>query len=202
MRSLTLSRLFGRRPLPPEDEGARWPRLDDTTRLDGERLILRWTHASDADDIFVYAGDPAVSPFMDWTPHRRVEESRRFLNGLERSRRAGHEAAFAIVERQTSAVVGICSVVHLRAPGAAEIGYVLRRTAWGHGYMTEAVGLVSAWVFDTLRARELFADVHPDNLASQRVLEKCGFTRLSETFPRTIKGRDLPHYRYRLSPPR
>jgi RimJ/RimL family protein N-acetyltransferase len=135
---------------------------------------------------------------MDWSAHRGIEESRRFLYAIEKARGAGREAAFAVVDRQTDELCGICSLVSQSDSTLAELGYALRRSAWGKGYMTEAVQLVCAWAFANLPLQEIYAEVHPDNRPSQRVLEKSGFSRHPEMVYRVIKGVRFPHYRYRL----
>ena len=58
----------------------------------------------------------------------------------------------------------------------ATTGYVLARDAWGKGYATEALHKVQS-VGHELGVRRLTAQCHPQNLASLRVLEKCGFIR-------------------------
>jgi RimJ/RimL family protein N-acetyltransferase len=58
----------------------------------------------------------------------------------------------------------------------AQTGYVLARDAWGKGYATEALSAMIE-IAQGLRIRRLTALCHPEHRASQRVLEKCGFTR-------------------------
>jgi len=69
--------------------------------------------------------------------------------------------------------------LHLFAgdPGLAEVGYWLRREARGHGAATTAVRLVAAWAFGELGIRRLNLQTAPENLASQRVAGRAGFTR-------------------------
>ena len=59
--------------------------------------------------------------------------------------------------------------------GIYELGFHFRAEHWGKGYAGESGRAVVAHAFDALRARGLFAGHHPDNAASQRVLEKLGF---------------------------
>ena len=198
MRSSSLARLFHRRPRVAGDDGDRWPPLPPDLRLEGADIWLRWPCLSDADAVFAYAGVEEVSAFMDWRPHDSAEESRRFLHLLEQNRNWGREAAFGIIERDSGELVGLCSLIAQRSLTVAEIGYALRLSAWGKGYMTDAVRLISDWAFRSLKLNEIFADVHPDNVASQRVLEKSGFRRQPTLVRRTIKGADSQHYRYLL----
>jgi [ribosomal protein S5]-alanine N-acetyltransferase len=46
----------------------------------------------------------------------------------------------------------------------------------GAGYTTEGLRLLAGYLFDTRRRNRLRLIIHPDNQASRRVAEKCGFT--------------------------
>jgi RimJ/RimL family protein N-acetyltransferase len=63
--------------------------------------------------------------------------------------------------------------------GKREIGYWIAREHWGKGIATEAVSRFLAQVAE----RPLYAGVAKHNLASLRVLEKCGFTIVEEEEP-------------------
>ena len=71
--------------------------------------------------------------------------------------------------------------------GCAEIGYGLAPEYWGKGYATEAVRALIRWAASQNGVRCIEAETDPDNIASQRVLEKCGFVptgALGEEGPR------------------
>jgi RimJ/RimL family protein N-acetyltransferase len=57
------------------------------------------------------------------------------------------------------------------------MGYWLAEHARGRGIATHAVRLLAAWAFDVLRLERLEVMIHPENIASQRVAERCGFQR-------------------------
>jgi len=61
--------------------------------------------------------------------------------------------------------------------GVAEFGYWLGCDYWGRGIATEAAGLLANYAFSVRRLRRLEAHVFTPNVASARVLEKCGFER-------------------------
>ena len=63
---------------------------------------------------------------------------------------------------------------------AVEIGYGVLSACEGQGYATEAVQAMKDWAFSQEGVVFLEAETAPDNAASQRVLEKCGFTRDGE----------------------
>jgi RimJ/RimL family protein N-acetyltransferase len=61
-----------------------------------------------------------------------------------------------------------------KADGRRFVGYWIGRAFWGRGLATEAL----AEVLEIVDARPLYAEVVTTNVASIRVLEKCGFTQV------------------------
>ena len=57
----------------------------------------------------------------------------------------------------------------------AEVGYWLSEKYWGRGIVTEALVLVTKYVFDERNILRLFAVPFADNIGSTRVLEKAGY---------------------------
>lgn len=58
---------------------------------------------------------------------------------------------------------------------AVEIGYGISSEYEGSGYMTEAVKAMTQWAFRQKNVIFVEAETDPENKASQKVLEKCGF---------------------------
>ncbi|MFN8134152.1 MAG: GNAT family protein [Bacteroidales bacterium] len=65
-----------------------------------------------------------------------------------------------------------CADVHRMS---AEIGYFIGEPYWNKGIVTRAVNLITDYGFNTLGIARIQTGVFEYNLASQRVLEKCGF---------------------------
>ena len=72
--------------------------------------------------------------------------------------------------------------------GAVEIGYGISEEYRNRGYASEAVKAVSAWALDKPGVAAVEAETDPENKASQRVLEKCGFA------PNGKFGEEGPRY--------
>lgn len=60
--------------------------------------------------------------------------------------------------------------------GDVEVGYYLKRSAWGYGYATEACRRLLQFAFEESPLQEVVATCDEKNLASRNVLEKAGFT--------------------------
>ena len=60
---------------------------------------------------------------------------------------------------------------------SASIGYWLAGEARGQGYISRAVRVLARWAFDDLQLARLELTADPENIASQRVAERCGFRK-------------------------
>lgn len=86
-----------------------------------------------------------------------------------------------MVERKDGTHVGELCFKGLDANGSAEIGYGVQPEYEGCGYATEAVAAAVGWALRQPGVNCVTAETDRDNLASQRVLEKCGFVTTGET---------------------
>lgn len=147
--------------------------------LETERLILRGLVPAEAEAVFTgWTGDPVVAEYMPWTPHESVEETRKWLEGVEKARRENlRRYVWGIVRKDTGLPIGDISVNFddddERHPG--EVGYALSRSAWGHGYATEALRAVMEFLRLQVGAQVLVGKVCKTNVASMAVVERCGF---------------------------
>lgn len=156
-------RQHGRRPVAPLAY----------RELETARLRLRRPQSSDAGLIFSgFGADLELMRFLSWRPHatladaeaalaRRIE---RLANGVEYSwilERIGSETAVGMISGWLEG-------------DAFEIGFVLVRSAWGQGLMTEATIAVTDWALGTGAVERVWASCDTENLASARVLEKAG----------------------------
>jgi len=146
------------------------------TRLETSRLVLRPPSIDDAEAIFVsYAQDPEVSRYTSWAPHRRLDDTRAFLRVCENGWERGSVFSWAITRRDDGRLIGMTDI---RLDGhRGEIGYVLARAAWGHGYATEAARAVADWGRARPDLHRVWAVCDLENKASVRVLEKVGMAR-------------------------
>ena len=83
---------------------------------------------------------------------------------------------WAVVEKSHRETIGYCGLSCINIDGQLEvdIGYRLVRSAWGHGYATDAVIAVRDYSFNVICLPRLIATIDPHNLASVHVAEKAG----------------------------
>jgi len=180
----------------------------DTSYLRTERVTLRPFAPSDADLLVELDSDPAVMRYLSGGEPTAPELVRErdlpsVLAGYDRW--AGRFGLFAAYETAGGAFLGwFCLRPERDGPlDEVELGYRLRRAAWGRGYATEVSSALLAKAFTDLDVRVVWGATMALNRPSQRVMEKAGMT-VAQTLPTpedmlAVEGAELGGYRYEIT---
>lgn len=147
--------------------------------IDTPRLYLREFHPTDEADIHEYASDPDVTRLLVWGPNT-IELTRTFLTrALEEQKQwPRNSIGLAIELKAERRVIGSLGLrIKDELNRSADIGYLLARRYWGHGYMPEAARAVVDAAFRYAGLHRVWATCDPRNRASYRVMEKIGMRR-------------------------
>ena len=145
--------------------------------METERLILRPWNEADADDLYLYAKDPAVGPIAGWPPHKNVAESLKVIKTVFSA-----PETYAVVLKATGKPVGCVGLMtgrhsNLQLPdNECEIGYWIGVPYWGRGLIPEAVRCLQHRAFTELGMEKIWCGYFEGNHKSRRVQEKCGFS--------------------------
>ena len=153
--------------------------------LETDRVVLRRFTEADAENLVALDGDPEVMRYLTGGPSTPRDVIEReilpaYLRYYERGDRYGYWAA---IEKATGDFLGW---FHYRpgegsGPGEVELGYRLRRAAWGKGYGTEVSRALIRKGFTELGVERVVASTYEHNVGSRRVMENAGMT-LVRTF--------------------
>lgn len=141
------------------------------------RLILRIPRLADATDLMRIFGDREA---MRYTLHfSSMRQCRRHIAGHDCQRREKGFGPWSVIETLSGQIVGFGGLYDDPFdPGwGIEVAYHFLPSAWGKGYATELVNHCLGIAHSRLHVAEVSAFAHPDNLASQRVLAKAGFSQ-------------------------
>ena len=147
-------------------------------RLETERLVLRVRTVADAEDIHAYASLPEVAYPAGFSPVKTLEDEISYLEHIlpERNQRENLPAGYGIVVKGTDKVIGSVDFNHRHEDDVLEIGYILHPDYWGLGYVPEAARALIDLAFKELNLHKIELTCFGNNIKSQRVAEKLGFT--------------------------
>jgi len=150
--------------------------------IETARLRLRGHAVDDAEKLAALWNDEGVTRYIGGRPQTAEESWNRLLRYVGHWQLLGF-GYWVVEEKATGAFVGEAGLAEYRreivpALGTvAEAGWVLAGGKQGIGYATEAVMAVLGWGREHFGAVPVACMIHPENRASIRVAEKCGFRR-------------------------
>jgi len=150
------------------------------TYIETDRLLLRDWKESDEEEFITMNKDTEV---MRHFPHTlSSEESRDILSRVRKHFEDWEYGLFAVELKSTGDFIGFNGLSHPRFESdftpCVEIGWRLKPKIWGQGLATEGAQAVINYAKSTLHLTEIYSFTALNNIASYRVMEKIGMTRL------------------------
>ncbi|MDX1555612.1 MAG: GNAT family N-acetyltransferase [Xanthomonadales bacterium] len=146
--------------------------------LETPRLLLRQVRESDTEDVWEIYSDRKALEYFAREPLKDMEEARQMV---AENLCFGEDPAakiWAICHKDGDRMIGTFTLFHIsQSNRRAEVGFILKRSSWGQGFASEALGRVIDYCFEDLDMVRLEADADPENHASLKLLERHGFER-------------------------
>lgn len=161
------------------DPDALAPRLTQFPK-DTERLLLEPITTLHEEDLLALDSDPAVMRYIldgSIRDDREVLRKRIVLIQEGYEKRPGY-GLLAAREKRTGNFIGWVTLQPLDGREEIEVGYRLAKAFWGQGYATELGRELMRHGWETMGLQKIVGITHPENKASQRVLEKLGLERV------------------------
>ena len=148
--------------------------------IETERLIIRSWRDGDRANYLASCNDEAVTAHLGGPA--TVEDIDASLARIARSQEENGFCFWALERKADRAFLGYCGFKVARDEGTpiegdVEIGWRLRRDAWGQGYAIEAARACLAWAWSNLDVERIVAITVPANKASWSVMERLGMMR-------------------------
>jgi RimJ/RimL family protein N-acetyltransferase len=125
--------------------------------------------------------NPNVHRFVGNAPVKSLEDSERVIRILRQQYNDFGIGRWAMLEKATGDFIGWIGFKYMtetvnKHKNYHDFGYRLREEFWNQGYATEGAKGCLKYGTEGLKLKQIFAATHVDNVASRRVLEKCGFS--------------------------
>lgn len=157
-----------------------YPHLSGNTIFETQRLRCRRWLPTDSDALLAVYGDPVGAQYVGDGQPISSEECDMWLGVTDRNYAQRGYGMFALEALNSSATIGFCGLVHPDNQPEVEVKYSLLRSHWGEGLASEFVPALLAYGSREFAIQRIIATVAPENLASQRVLQKSGMAFIEE----------------------
>lgn len=146
-----------------------------TARLDLKPLVATFDFANHLFDVI--SNNLDFFKYMPWLDIKNAEQEFDFLRSAEKAWKNQTKATYGLHLRETGNFIGVCTMFNIDWDDeVGEIGYWLDPQYANHGFMSEAVDCVATEFFNHGFHR-IIIKANPENIASCKTAEKCGFER-------------------------
>jgi ribosomal-protein-alanine N-acetyltransferase len=150
-----------------------YPPYQNFPILNANQIVLREVTSADADDIMkisYYDGIQASNPNEAVAMQRKINQD--YLQG--------NSIHWGIVDTQSSKLVGTCGYYRGFINNTGELGYVLKPSFEGRGFMTNALTQAIEFGINIIGLKKIIAITEKNNIKSQNILKRLNFAQEAE----------------------
>jgi RimJ/RimL family protein N-acetyltransferase len=141
--------------------------------IETARLYLRQFMPNDLDELYRIYSDPEIMKYVGKGVRTRAETESAIHNMLKHWEE-NNFGMWAVVHKTDRKMIGRCGLCFLDKTPEVELGYALDKLYWNQGLATEASIASLNYGFEILQLERIVAIARPENIASQRVMQKVG----------------------------
>lgn len=138
------------------------------------RLFLRRFTEEDSKLILELNSDPDIVKYVHEPVLQTEEEANRIIINNILPQYRNNLGRWAIHTKEGNDFIGWCGLKYLPEVDVIDLGYRLKKSAWGKGYATESAAHTLKYGFEYLHIKLITGRAHIENTASFKVLEKIG----------------------------
>jgi ribosomal-protein-alanine N-acetyltransferase len=146
--------------------------------LETKRLLLRRIDENDIAEVLALRGNPETMKYIPRPLAKTEEDALAHINMINEKIDTNIGINWGITIKRNSKIIGIIGHYRIQPENhRAEIGYMSLPEYHGKGFITEAIKAVVEYGFEQMNLHSVEAIIDPENIASERVLQKNGFIK-------------------------
>lgn len=146
--------------------------------LESNRLLYRRLQATDLEVILKLRGNPDSMKYIPRPLCKNLEDAQAHLDMINEKIDSNEAINWAVTLKTTLEVIGFVGHYRIHQQNSrSEIGYMITPEHYNMGYTTEIVDTLLDYGFNTLNLHSIEAVIDPENIASERVLQKNNFVK-------------------------
>jgi RimJ/RimL family protein N-acetyltransferase len=145
--------------------------------IKGNKISLRSLEKEDVEYLVKYTNNPELNKYSGPYIASTVEGANKYIDECNKGIEEKKYFRFGMY-KNSHKLVGVIGFFDLDDKlKKGEVGFWVAKEYWGNGYATEALNLMTKYIFEELYFHKIFVFFHEKNSAVARILEKCGYEK-------------------------
>jgi ribosomal-protein-alanine N-acetyltransferase len=140
-----------------------------------DKYLIRYISSADKEDLYQLYSNEKIAKYVARKTHCSIKDTEEFMEVISQRMKEGNNIYLGICERHSGKLIGIIRFLKKEEPGTLTIGYALNEDYWGRGIIYVAVNNLFELIKLDRAYTTIRATVKPENISSQRCIEKLGF---------------------------
>ncbi len=158
--------------------------------IKGNKIFLTQLKSDDVEYLVRYTNNHELNKYSGPYLASTVEGAHKYIDDSNKGIQEKKYFRFGIYKNPHK-LVGVIGFFDLDAEAKkGEVGFWVAKEYWGNGYATEALTLITTYVFEELHFHRIYIFFHEKNSAVPRVAEKCGYEKegkIKNCYLRTVE---------------
>ncbi len=152
--------------------------MEESIRINTERLVLRGLNTDDAEAVFKYRSDAITNQYQGWIP-KTLDDARLFIAKIAPDiDQYNSWFQFGIIRKKDGELIGDLGIHFFDEDKfQVEIGCTLAKNQHGKGFASEALNVIISYLFRDLNKRRIICSIDPRNASSIKMVEALGFRK-------------------------
>jgi ribosomal-protein-alanine N-acetyltransferase len=161
-------------------------------QIETDRLMLRLITLDDLNTMYSIWSDEDVMKYIPVARYRTRDDVKEFIPlAIQRWEERGF-GMFSVTNKNNGEMLGYCGLQYLDETPEVEIYYGFSKKHWDKGVATEAARAVLRFGFEEAKLESISGITHPENGASQKVLENIGLKKHADN--RTVYDHECAYF--------
>lgn len=159
--------------------------------IETDRLILRDFLESDVEGMYELDSNPEVHRYLGNNPIKEINQIPPIIQFVRQQYEENGIGRWAVIEKKTNAFIGwsglkLVKETRNQQSNYYDVGYRLIQKYWGQGYATESALASLNYGFGEMNLETICAAAQAENMASNKVLQKCGLKLINQYFENDV----------------
>lgn len=163
--------------------------------IESDRLIIRPLRKEDINDLKEWTSNKDLYKYWCKSPGKTDLKPELLLEKNDKPSKSFH---LYIENKENNKVIGDIYIYLIENDKKAKVAIRLNPFYHNKGIGSEAVKKMVEWCFSNTELELIWADVNKENVASIKMLEKCGFVKVKEVTNGKMVSTICDHYIYEI----